>query len=332
MKIFIPFASGILRCACRECGSLCCRSNLLLLNDKERKKVIRQYPAMRFFLRKDPQKGTYRLPHSCWFLEGNGRCRLQSKYGYSKKPLICRLHPFYIAECKGAYIVIPQLCQMLYVSRNIKDSSRRRLQNNAREAIRNGYVEQIPEAGWTKKRIRLEEQIAQDLPRFLSNPSYIDFSIHQIMLTQGARNVEDIKSEVKDKFSFWQSFLGMDKFPIAHKELTYELTAITSLLRLMSPTLRRMEVERLPFALLALYLCMMLHPQQRKSKTAVVTYLQILEDLAVGMAYLSEDDLHLKSRRLQEKIRYIHLLKKIYYRQPQKQPSPGVVKSRCRRG
>jgi hypothetical protein len=106
---------------------------------------------------------------------------------------------------------------------------------------------------------------------------------------------------------------------IENETLTYELTAITSLLRVSDYGLRNMEGDRIPLALLALYLYMILFSNGRNVKRYVRTYESVLSDIPLGLAYLTKEDLRIKNQPLEKKLRYVRTLRQMY--------TPGFTKT-----
>lgn len=312
-KIFIPFIEGILNYNCRECGYSCCQNGLIMMNAKEKKILLQKYPYLRYFFVKETKK-TYCLTkyRRCWFLENNGLCYIQKKYGYPSKPFICRLHPFYIARCNDEYVVLPNECPTLYVDRRNKNKNalHQRIFKNAQESIDNDYIsEEIP---WLKKKLNLEKRILQGSKIFLNSSNYLDFSAYQISITTNNKNIAAIKSELIERLKLWKSFLNIDDLDIDDKVLTYELTAITSLLRMGSIELRQMKEDKVPLVLLGLYLYMLLFHKIRKEKTCLETYQQILRGIPLTLVHLEKGDLDIKNRSLEAKLNYLRTLQKAY--------------------
>ena len=313
-KLFIPFIDGILNYNCRECNGLCCsQSGFIIMNAKEKKMLLQKYPYLRYFFTQETKKMYWISRHSaCWFLESDGLCYIEKKYGYSSKPFICRLDPFYIAKCADEYVVITKECPKLYVDGGNKNVSHKRILKNAQEAIDNDCIlEKIP---WSGRRLNLEKKILQGSKMFLDSSSYLDFSAYQISITTKNKNIAGIKLELLESVELWKSFFNIDDLNIDDKILTYELTAITSVIRTGSIDLRRMKEDKVPLALLALYFYMILFSKTRKVKTYVKIYKKILSDISLGLLYLRKDDLNIKSRSIEAKLSHLHLLQKLHMR------------------
>lgn len=311
-KIFIPFIDGMLNFDCQECGYSCCQAGgNLLMNAKEKRLLIQKYPHLRyFFVNKTKKIYTVRKYPRCWFLESNGLCYIQKEYGYSSKPLICRLHPFYIARCVDKYVVLllPKECPNLYVDGGNKNVSRKRILKNAQEAIDNDCIlEKIP---WSGRRLNLERKVLEGSKMFLDSSSYLDFSAYQISITTKNKNIAGIKSELLESVELWKSFFNIDDLDIDDKILTYELTAITSVIRTGSIDLRRMKEDKVPLALLALYFYMILFSKTRRRKNYVETYQQILRNAALRLLRLEKEDLKIKNTSLESKLLYLALLQR----------------------
>ena len=315
-KIFIPFIDGILNFDCQECGSVCCQMRgLIIMNPNEKKMLLQKYPYLRYFFVEETKK-TYTLERypRCWFLESSGLCHIQTKYGYSSKPFVCRLQPFYIARCADEYVVVIKECLCLYVDRGNKNKSvsYKRIFTNAQEAI--DYDHLSEEIDWPKRRLNLEKKILECSKMFLDSSSYLDFTAYQISITTENKNIAEIKSELLESVELWKSFLEIDELSMENKGLTYELTAITSVLRTESFGLKWMGEDKVPLALLALYFYMILFSKNRKSKTYVETYKKVLSYICVGLLYLTNDDLNIKNRSIEGKISYLRLLQRVHTR------------------
>lgn len=198
------------------------------------------------------------------------------------------------------------------MDRGNKNTSHKKILKNAQEAIDTDCI--LKEIDWPKRSLNLERKILEDSKMFLGNSSYLDFSAYQMSIATEDEDTAKIKSELLEFVELWKSFLEIDKLNMENKRLTYELTAITSLLRAGSFELRQMEEKKIPLALLALYFYMILFSKERKIKTYVETYKQILSDISLGLLYLKKDNLNIKNRSLEGKLSYLRLLQKLHMR------------------
>lgn len=312
-KIFIPFIDGMLNYDCQECNALCCKQNgYIIMNAKDKKMLLQKYPSLRYFFVKETKKLYWIFRYSeCWFLESDGLCYIQKKYGYSSKPFICGVAPFYVVKYADEYVVITKECPKLCVDKGNKNTSHKRIFKDAQETIDNDNV--LEEISWSGRRLNLEKEILESSKMFLDRSSYLDFSAYQIAITKN-EDMGKIKSELLESVELWKSFLEIDELNMENKRLTYELTAITSLLRTGSFELSLMEAKKVPAALLALYFYMILFSKTRKAKTYVEIYKEILCNISLGLLYLKKDDLNIKSRSIEAKLNHLHLLQKLYIR------------------
>jgi len=282
------------------------------MNIKEKRKLLIRYPSLRYFFIKETKK-TYVLRKytRCWFLENSGSCCIQKKYGYSFKPFICRLHPFYVVGCRDERIIVIKHCPMLYVDRENKNKkiSRKQILENAQEAISNNHI--IYKINWPEKRLNLERRILEDSRMFLSHSNYLDFSAHQLSITRNS-DIEKIKLELLELIAIWKDFLELHDLNLESKRLTYELTAITPLLRVSIPQLRAIEAKEIPLALLALYFYILIYTKTRAKKIYFETYRQALGDIVLGLLQLKKDDLKIKYALLEDKINYLRQLQTIH--------------------
>ena len=308
--IFIPFIDGLLSYDCRKCGWSCCQSGNLIMNVKEKTRLLPTYPFLKYFFTGETGK-TYaaRKYPRCWFLESNGLCHIQKKYGYSYKPFICRLHPFYIAKCKDEYIIVPEICSTLEMGKGNKGVLHKQILKNAKEAINYGIIQE--EIDWPIGRLDLEKRILESSKEFINNPNYLDFAAHQISIATKNDDLTAIKLKLLESINLWKSFLEVDDLDLENKRLAYELTGITSLLRLENLQLRQMQASKVPLALLALYFYMLLFTKDNESKAYVQTYLQILNDISLGLVYLEKDDLKMK-KPLEGKVNYLRRLRMLH--------------------
>lgn len=312
--IFIPFIDGALNYDCRGCSYFCCLKGNLIMNLKEKGKLLQIYPFLRYFFTKETKK-TYAIKKytRCWFLESSGLCYIQKKYGYSSKPFICRLYPFYVARCKDEYIIVtPQTdpCPTLYVDRGNKGILHKQILKNAQEAIDNNVI--MGEIDWPISRLSLERKILEGSKMFLNKTNYLDFSAYQISTATKNKDKAEIKSKLLESINLWKSFLGVDELSLENKRLTYELTAITSLLRVENLQLRHMEAKKVPLALLALYFYMLLFTKNRENQNYLQTYKEILNDISLGLFYLENDDLKIKNISTEGKISYLRQLQIVH--------------------
>lgn len=253
-KISIPFIDGLLNYDCRECGYSCCQMGNLIMNAKEKRLLLQKYPYLRYFFINQTKK-TYEVKKypRCWFLESNGLCYIQKKYGYSSKPLVCRLHPFYVIRCNDEYIVaLEGRCPTLHVGRASKDTTHKQILRNVQEAVDNGVIS--GEIDWPRWRLNLERKILEGSKMFLGNSNYLDFSAYQISIATENKDTAKIKSELVKSVELWKSFLKIDGLNMENKRMTYELTALTSLLRIGNFYLRQMERENTSSSFSTLFL------------------------------------------------------------------------------
>ena len=307
VDIYIPFLDGLLNYDCKECGYGCCQSGNIILNIKEKRKLLKKYQFLRYFSTQETNQtyGIRKYPR-CWFLGNNGLCSIQKEHGYSYKPFICKLCPFYVAKCNVGYVVVPEICPTLRVDRKKSNISHKQIFKNAREAIDCNNAQ--GEIDWNDKRLVLEKSILKGSKAFLSNSNYLGFAAYQISLATKNKGIAEIKTKLQDSVNLWKSFLGTDGLNFDNERLAYELTAITSLLRLESPLLSQMQAKDVPLALLALYFYMLLFTKTNKPRIYVQTHMQLLSDIALGLIFLEKDDLRLKSRPLEEKIALLRKL------------------------
>lgn len=305
-KIFVPFIDGLLYLDCPKCRFACCQEGLLSMNLKEKKHLLKKYPYLRnfFFQQINGLYAVKKYPN-CWFLEKNGLCCIQKNFGYALKPFICRLHPFYVLSCKGSFVINVSGCNMLRAnnSNRRKGVFQKLLLKNAQEAIANKVFSK--NISWDTKRLDLEKKILEASKMFLGNSNYLDFAVCQLSIAKGCESQAEIKSELLELINLWKTFLGVDELNLKNKRLSHELTALTSLLRLyVSP----IDAKKASIALLALYFYMTIFLKIKRSDVNLGTFQQVLSDIPLGLACLSKDDLKLKHKPIEEKLRYLYFL------------------------
>jgi Fe-S-cluster containining protein len=314
-KIFIPFLDGILDYDCQACGNDCCGAGNLVVSKKEKDILLKEYPLLDFFLDNTGDNvWTYRKYPDCWFLDDRAFCRIESGAGYFLKPIICRLHPFYISAGRNEYVVIPSGCKKLRVSdRNCKGRADHvSIISNARDAAALGLIQGNIE--WLTEKVTLERRILKKCQKYLSHQSYLDFAACQYAITDSGITPFEARSRFYDRIMLWIRFLGLSNLILENGDVTYEMVALTPLLRAISPELRNMDDRKIPEVLLALYLCMLIFSQDSRVKRYVDTYLSVLTDIPLGLPLLNEGDIQIAHRSLRDKLYYVRTLSDIHKR------------------
>ena len=283
------------------------------MSARQRQELLGAYPYFKY-LAAQRMKKAYRFRRNgrCWFLGQKGECSIEKRFGYSSKPLMCRVYPFNVAPCNKEYVIVPEICPTLSLNADKvgKASSHKTIHKQAREAIDNDCLN--PALPWTHSRLDLEKMILADSGYFLSNYNYLDFAALQISLTKKEK-ISKIKSRLWQKVGLWKAFLDIRQLDMDNQRLTHTLTAITSLLRvrLFSP-LERMPEEEIPLALLALYFYRLLFSRVRESAVNLDAYPAMLADIVLGIVYLKKGDLNLKFKSLEERINHLRILQGMY--------------------
>lgn len=247
---------------------------------------------------------------NCWFLENNGLCYIQTKYGCSYKPFICRFHPFCIIRCNNEYVVVLDKCPTLHVDKESKNSAHKQILKNAQEAIDGDVIAE--EINWPRWRMNLEKKILEGSKMFLGSSNYLDFSAYQISITTGDVDMAKIKSKLLNSVKLWKSFLKINELDMKNKRITYELILLTSLFRIGNSYLRQIEVEKVPLALLAIYFYAVLFSKNENTKVYFDTYKVILQDISLGLLYLKKDELSISGRSIENRLRHLRLLQKAH--------------------
>lgn len=317
-KIFIPFIDGMLNYDCRECRNPCCsQSGLIIMNTREKRRLLLKYPFLRYFFVKETGK-TYWVKRDppCWFLEKDGLCHIQKRFGYSFKPFVCRLHPVHFARCAGEYVALLDDCPTLHVNwgSEKKNISHARIYKQVQEAIDNDIItEEIP---WSAARLDLEKKILDGSKMFMDCSNYLDFAAYQASITTKAKMAKT-RSRLLESVELWKSFFKIEKLSLDNRKLTRELVALTAVLRAGNRSctcLRHMEVEKIPLALLALYFYMILFLKTRETGVYLETYTGILNGTALALLNLAKEDLKIRNRPLEARMKHLHLLQELHAR------------------
>ncbi len=96
MRLYVPFLDDAIGYDCGRCGGSCCREGRILCTEDEAAAIRATHPALELFRETDTPAGSAlsgygKLHPACFFLEAQGRCRVQAT-----KPLLCRAHPLYL--------------------------------------------------------------------------------------------------------------------------------------------------------------------------------------------------------------------------------------------
>ena len=95
-EIYFPFADGAWSYNCAECGSKCCKGKGFGATSSEFVQLKRRYPLIELFASPsvgDNNVNLSNLADNCFFLEGNGYCRIQVEHGHDAKPMVCKTFP-----------------------------------------------------------------------------------------------------------------------------------------------------------------------------------------------------------------------------------------------
>jgi Fe-S-cluster containining protein len=311
--LFIPFLDGLVDFDCAPCGGRCCQGGFIAASDHERAILLQEHPTIRFFSTGEENAlFRYRKYPACWFLQGDGRCEIHGKHGYGAKPFVCRLHPFYVARCAADHVVVPSGCDRLRAIRRgtpthvLVESVR----TNAEESIGRGFF--LEELGWSSGRVALERAIVNDSVRFLADEDYLGFASSQLAATVPGTSVDQAREELDDVRRAWMTALGVDDLETRHPAVSYELIALTSILRAGHRGLRSLDTSRIPVALLALHLYMVLYSQGRDVERRLATYRAVLDDVPLGLAHAGRAALKLKDLPLEKRLEHLRLLRKVH--------------------
>ncbi len=108
--VYFSFADGALGYHCRECGYRCCRGAGFGATRDELVQLSRRYPLLPMFVvpQRDPAEPLVNLTNfspSCFFLQGDGLCRVEVEHGRELKPYVCRAFPANQLQRSGVLLV-----------------------------------------------------------------------------------------------------------------------------------------------------------------------------------------------------------------------------------
>jgi len=109
--------------------------------------------------------------------------------------------------------------------------------------------------------------------------------MRQLEMSLEGLDVEKMRGEILQKIIMWQRFLKLENVDLNNKKIAYELTALTSMLRLSEYTLAEAIT---PIVLLALYVLMLSLSYNTQIRINFSTYLFSLSS-AVKLASISEN-------------------------------------------
>ncbi len=318
INIYHPFINNIFSYDCIGCDSRgkCCRqAGNITMNTKNRDFLLKRYPYLRYFISSQENgKIEYlRSGSGCWFLDKDGLCLIQKKYGEKNKPMMCRQDPLYPAFVDNKYII-------LYINfkgcPNIKiaNASNRRkgtqfqydkIENWIKEGLRKNYFKKtdiIKNGGGTwSEYVHLETFIRNESQKYMDCQNYFDFFAFQSVCTKtfkkfGSRDfkmylsddkLQKEKRSLKALLKIWAEFLNLDElFTYEDRKINCLLVALTPHLRL-SPYLYldlgnfsfnyKLSLNSLPRRLLALYIYLLIYknvyPVEIEAVTVVNLYL-----------------------------------------------------------
>lgn len=287
MKIFIPFIDGTLSYNCRRCWKACCGCGILALTPSESTMIFKERPFLKYFtLNSNGILANVSKLSRCWFLSSNGLCTIEKRFGHDNKPLLCRTFPFRLVRCgKEHFIQLSMLCPTLVVSPLRKEKYHKSIIKNAIEMTRE--VGATREVRIQPSRLVLEKRVFRRSIKHLNNPCYLNYLADQMRITQNKTHQEESMT-LMPKLHDWLGFLKMKKLDLCNAKISYELTAITSVLRLMS---LRLSETSLIDNLAALYIFMLLYDKIKahpKRPTPIFTYV-LAFDMAGSLARLSNN-------------------------------------------
>jgi hypothetical protein len=107
-RVYVPFLDGTIGYDCATCQSRCCRAGYIGARTDEKRFLLEQHPGLATF--EAGSRGNYTIfkksQPSCWFLQTDGLCSLETRFGRDRKPHVCRSHPIYLTPLPTQRIVL----------------------------------------------------------------------------------------------------------------------------------------------------------------------------------------------------------------------------------
>ena len=310
--VYVPFLDGVLDHDCAACDGGCCRSSgHVVCAAREAEALVARWPAVEFCsLGRTAGSSAFRMHGACWFLGADGVCEVERRHGYALKPIACRQYPFAVAPCAGTHVVVPlpgSGCGPLRVAPPGRRGSVSvdRVRADQLEAATGGRLE--PEIAWPPARLAAERGVLAAAERYLRCADYLEFAVHQEAAAR-ATPEDAARARLAERRALWRAFLGAGEPSAETHAETYDLTALTPLLRVAAPSLRDLEPGLVAEALLLLSVVAGASPGERSP--SVYGWLDRVRDLPLGLLRLTGRDLELTSRPLEVRLRYARALER----------------------
>src|SRR5438876_9146098 len=93
---YFTFPDATLTYDCAACGQRCCRGAGFAVGEPELVPLLARAPELagHLWVRPGGTLGATTDSEGCWFLAGDGLCRIERDFGRTLKPSTCRLFPF----------------------------------------------------------------------------------------------------------------------------------------------------------------------------------------------------------------------------------------------
>jgi Fe-S-cluster containining protein len=314
-RVLFAFASGRLGYDCISCNAQCCRGHGYELNvGPELDRQLQRSSALKFFLRPVDSNGTKYLvqncPPGCFFLNDAGLCDIQARYGYDSKPETCRLFPFNNIRFVSGYLLVAphsSLCPLRIVEppTTSQQSSHAEL---FRELCRAGIKKAIQGEALVRSdvpdAVACERTITTVSERHLADDHYSTFAAAQVQATWGRpgaeSGVEPATIDVMRRhMRLACKVLGadVDIASCVEPALTRTLVAATPVLRSIvrfppdsAPADARLEPERIPYVLSALFVLLVLAKRTGMGEVTFQTVMRIWQTEWLLLALLSRLD------------------------------------------
>lgn len=297
----------------------------MAFNKKNEDFYFKQFPNLRYFYSGEHGDKSYFVSKDfpCWFLTEDSLCEIEQTYGYEKKPILCRHHPFYVNVSLDEHIVMPRNCVYLFASHKSKKSSYDRIKKEAQESIRLDLG--IRKLKMSKEELVMEHQVFLDSKEFLKSSNYFDFAAHQVLLADRRRTSSTARSKLGSFRDLLINLLELEELSLDNKNLTYDLVVLTPLLRLECLKHRLIEVEDFPFALLSLYVYMILFSSIRTAQrcyfdTCMGMLYRLVEN---GLLEITADDLPIKFLKIEDKLLYLRKFRMMEKKQREAKKKAG---------
>lgn len=228
--LYFTFLDGTLGYDCARCGSRCCHGLGFGLGRSELIPLLARRPALAPFVQMAGATATVfdLTDEGCFFLGGDGRCRIEIDDGRAAKPSVCRLFPFNRLHRIGAVTVVePHLLLCPIEDRVGSGQSHRALgEELALAGDELSYLATTPPPGLPDGWVEREREVGELAASHLDAPDPIVLAAAQS--PSGAERLASLRA-------WWHRSLGLDAGALeCEARVARGLALLTPMLRFTS--------------------------------------------------------------------------------------------------